>query len=114
MNIINFIKKITTWERMRYAFYGLIISFFVLLIFGLVELFYGSKILSFANVLEILKIIIWPLTVIFISLFFQRILAYFFFSLQEFNFFGNRGKLDNPKEKRMRRIKLPKKGFLIW
>ncbi|MEK7104391.1 MAG: hypothetical protein AAB842_03265 [Patescibacteria group bacterium] len=96
MKIINFIKKITTWERMRHAFYGLIMSSFVLLIIGLVELFYGLKILSFANILEILKIIIWPLTVIFISLFFQKILAYLFFSLEEFNFFGNKGELKKP------------------
>ncbi|MFH0740077.1 MAG: hypothetical protein V1819_03060 [bacterium] len=96
--IIDFIKKIITWERMRHALYGQIIIGIFIIIFGFIEIFYGLKILSFANVLDILKIIMWPITVIFISLFFRKVLSYFFFSLEEFNFFGNRGKLNNPKE----------------
>lgn len=38
---------------------------------------------------------IWPSIVLISLLFFKKVFTYFFFSLEEFNFFGTKGKLKN-------------------
>lgn len=45
--------------------------------------------------LELLKIVVWPLTVIFSICFFRKTFTYLVLSLEEFNFFGTRGRLKN-------------------
>lgn len=50
---------------------------------------------SFHDYLEFLKIIVWPFTALTILFFFREVVTYLFFSMNEFNFFGAKGKLRN-------------------
>lgn len=42
---------------------------------------------------ELLKILIWPLTLLIGLFFFRKVVTYMFFSMDEFNFFGAKGTL---------------------
>lgn len=48
---------------------------------------------NLTSLLAILSVVLWPLVVLAALLFFRRVLTFLFFSLEEFNFFGARGKL---------------------
>lgn len=47
---------------------------------------------------ELLKIFIWPVTVLIGLFFFRKVVTYMFFSMDEFSFFGIKGELKNVQE----------------
>lgn len=82
------IKNLLEW---LYPFFGfLIIIFFVKSIF--------LKDVNFNEFIELLKILIWPFTVLLILFFFKKVFTYLLFSMDEFNFFGAKGSLKNVNE----------------
>lgn len=50
---------------------------------------------DFDKYFELVKIIIWPSTILISLFFFRKVVTYLFFSMDEFNFFGARGSLKN-------------------
>jgi len=54
--------------------------------------------ISYEQFLNILKILIWPTVVLLALIFFKKVFTYLFFSMEEFNFFGNKGILKNVQE----------------
>src|SRR5581483_797476 len=64
------------------------------LVFGVVVIFVYKK-LGFENFLKLVQVLVWPLILIMGMFFFRKVFTYLFFSMDEFNFFGNKGKLKN-------------------
>lgn len=62
--------------------------------------------LTFDRLIEILKIIIWPIIVLSALLFFRKVFTYLFFSMEEFNFFGTKGKLKDIREVIEEKVKI--------
>ncbi len=62
-----------------------------------------------ARLLRLVNALDWPVTVLILAFFFQRVLTYLFFSLDSFNFFGASGTLrpieDVIEEQTARRIR---------
>jgi hypothetical protein len=54
--------------------------------------------LTFDHLIILINSLIWPTIVLVALLFFKKVFTYFFFSLEEFNFFGTRGTLKNVEE----------------
>ncbi len=73
------------------------ISIFTILIGTLFIFFYQNHI-TYENFTGIIQILIWPTVVFFAILFFRRVFTYLFFSMEEFNFFGTKGKLKDIRE----------------
>lgn len=48
-----------------------------------------------SDLIELVKVLVWPFTVLTILYFFRKVVAYLFFSMNEFNFFGINGSLKN-------------------
>lgn len=82
-NIFSEIKNLFTWLNPFFIF--LIILFFVKLFF--------LKNMNFNEFTELLKVLIWPFTVLMILFFFKKVVTFLFFSMNEFNFFGLKGNL---------------------
>lgn len=59
--------------------------------------------------IQLLKVLIWPIIILFIALkykkFFKKLFAYMSFSLREFGFFGNKGKLYDVKKLIRKKVK---------
>jgi len=51
--------------------------------------------ISFNAYLEFLKILVWPISTLIILFFFKKVIAYLFFSIDGFNFFGAKGQIKN-------------------
>ncbi len=51
--------------------------------------------ISFNDYLEFLKILVWPISALIILFFFKKVIAYLFFSIDGFNFFGAKGEFKN-------------------
>lgn len=51
--------------------------------------------ISFNDYLEFLKILVWPISALIILFFFKKVIAYLFFSIDGFNFFGAKGEIKN-------------------
>lgn len=66
-------------------------AFFVMMIIKKINL-------SFEQYLNILQVLIWPIIVIISLFFFKKVFTYLFFSMEEFNFFGTKGRLKDIKE----------------
>lgn len=49
------------------------------------------------DVFEQLGVVVWPVVVLIVALFFKKVFTYLFFSMEEFNFFGARGQLIDVK-----------------
>lgn len=79
---------------------------------------------DFDKYLELLKILVWPVTLLLALFFFRKVVTYLFFSMNEFNFFGSKGVLksvtdvidervetrfENEKEERKRAKELKEK-----
>jgi len=47
------------------------------------------------QLISLIEILIWPLIIFSAFIFFRKVFTYLFFSMEEFNFFGNRGGLKN-------------------
>jgi len=54
--------------------------------------------LNFKDYLEFIKILIWPFTALVILFFFNKVITYLVFSINEFNFFGAKGELKNVQD----------------
>jgi septal ring factor EnvC (AmiA/AmiB activator) len=70
----------------------------VVAIFGLWVVWESKVNIVGINFLDLLKIIIWPLTIFVIAFYFRKVVTYLFFSMEEFNFFGAKGKLRSVHE----------------
>lgn len=66
--------------------------------FGIILVFIYTGILTYERFIEITKIIIWPTIVLASLLFFRKVFTYLFFSMEEFNFFGVKGRLKDIRE----------------
>lgn len=51
--------------------------------------------ITFNDYLEFLKILVWPVSALIILFFFKKVIAYLFFSMDGFNFFGAKGEIKN-------------------
>lgn len=54
--------------------------------------------LNFDQLISLIRVLIWPSIVLSALIFFRKVFTFFFFSLEEFNFFGTRGTLKNVKD----------------
>lgn len=84
----NFIEKLT--NSLPY--------FILLLLLSILLIFFISKTPDFQQFILILQTLIWPVVVLIGLLFFKKVFTYLLFSLEEFNFFGNKGKLKDVRE----------------
>ncbi len=50
------------------------------------------------NFIKILYIVVWPLVILVISILFRKVFTYLFFQIDEFSFFGTKGKLKGVRE----------------
>ena len=50
---------------------------------------------SLSTIVEMIKILIWPITTLIALFYFRKVVTYLFFSMDEFNFFGAKGTLKN-------------------
>lgn len=66
--------------------------FIFLLVIILVWYFFGG---TPDRYVELIRILIWPVTVLVGLFFFKKVFTYMFFSMDEFNFFGVKGDLKN-------------------
>jgi hypothetical protein len=60
--------------------------------------FFYKKGIQYDQLLNLLEILIWPIIVLSGLIFFRKVFTYLFLSMEEFNFFGNKGKLRNAQE----------------
>lgn len=79
----KYLRNITLW----------LTPFFIFCIFIYIAVYSLKGNLSAYT--ELLKILIWPVTVLIGLFFFRKVVTYMFFSMNEFNFFGVKGKLKN-------------------
>ena len=76
-----------------------LVPYFILIVLlGTLLIFFYKNNITYENFSGIIKILIWPTIVFFAVLFFRRVFTYLFFSMEEFNFFGAKGKLKDIKE----------------
>lgn len=65
---------------------------YIVVVYYIIRRIYGFDLNTFT---EILKITVWPATILIALFFFRKVVTYMFFSMNEFNFFGARGELVN-------------------
>lgn len=82
-NFFNSLKNTLIW----------IFPLVIFLVF--MALLYFFLDMSWKEFVELLKLFIWPVTILIILFFFRKIFTYLFFSIEEFNFFGAKGRLKN-------------------
>jgi hypothetical protein len=82
--IANLLRIFTVWV-LPFLVY-IIIAYYV------VRRIYGFDLSTFT---DILKITVWPVTVLISLFFFRKVVTYMFFSMNEYNFFGAKGELTN-------------------
>lgn len=68
------------------------------LFFGITALFIYLFKIQRSDALEIMRIFIWPISILTALYFFRRVFTYMFLSLEEFNFFGTKGRLKPVEE----------------
>ena len=67
---------------------------FVILFLVIIKLIFSTKI-SFDDFINLTEVIIWPMVIFASFLFFRKVFSYLFLSMEEYNFFGNRGAFKN-------------------
>lgn len=67
---------------------------FAILFLVIIKLIFSTKI-SFDDFINLIEVIIWPMVIFASFLFFRKVFSYLFLSMEEYNFFGNRGALKN-------------------
>ena len=67
---------------------------FLLLVAGTIFLLKAD----FGKYIELTRVLIWPVTILLALFFFRKVFTYLFFSMDEFNFFGAKGELDDITE----------------
>lgn len=76
-----------------------ILPYLILLILvGYILIFFYKNNLTYTEYIKTLEILIWPTVILITLLFFRKVFTYLFFSMEEFNFFGNKGRLKNIEE----------------
>ena len=63
-----------------------------------IVLFINQHGIIYDQLIGLIGVLIWPAIVLSALIFFRKIFTYLFFSMEEFNFFGNRGVLKNIQE----------------
>ncbi len=53
---------------------------------------------SYYELVGLIEVLIWPAIILSALIFFRKVFTYMFFSMEEFNFFGNKGRLKNIQE----------------
>jgi len=76
------------------------------IIFFAVIIFINKHGLLYDQLLGLIGILIWPTIVLSALIFFRKVFTYLFFSMEEFNFFGNKGSLKNIQEVIEERVKI--------
>jgi len=75
------------------------LPYFILLILGVLFLTIILKNeLNYEQYVALLDILVWPIIIFATFLFFRKVLFYLFFSIEEFNFFGAKGRLRSVTE----------------
>ena len=82
-NFLNSVKNMIVWTFPLVAF-----LVFVALLYFLLQM-------SWEEFIQLLKVLIWPVTILIILFCFRKIFTYLCFSMEEFNLFGTKGKLRN-------------------
>jgi hypothetical protein len=77
------------------SFFSLLPFFILTLLSGLILIVFFRSNLTFEQLIELLRVFVWPAIVLISLLFFRKVFTYLFFSIEEFNFFGAKGKLKN-------------------
>jgi len=77
---------------------ALIPIFIFTVLAGTLFIFFYQNHITYEHFSGIIEILIWPTVVFFAILFFRRVFTYLFFSMEEFNFFGTKGKLKDIRE----------------
>ena len=89
-------------EKSKKLFYGVLgfvkLSVYLILTIGILYIIHKLGWISFEDFERILKIVIWPVTVISVLFFFQKVFTFMFFSMDRFNFFGAQGTLKNVEQ----------------
>ncbi|MBI4709082.1 MAG: hypothetical protein HY764_02685 [Candidatus Portnoybacteria bacterium] len=75
-----------------------IIGFATLLLILPLAIHWARQLETYGDFKEILTVLIWPLTILFLLLTFRKVFNYTFLSLRKFNLFGFAGILRNPEE----------------
>lgn len=65
---------------------------------AIVVSFVSKRDFQYNEMIGLIKVLIWPAIVLSALVFFRKVFTYLFFSMEEFNFFGNRGVLKNIQE----------------
>ncbi len=61
---------------------------------------------DFQKYIELLKVLVWPFTLLLALFFFRKVVTYLFFSMNEFNFFGSKGVLKSVADVIEERVEL--------
>jgi hypothetical protein len=72
--------------------------FILALLFGSLLILIFRQKLGYEQFIGIVQTLIWPAIVLIGLLFFRKVFTYLFLSMEEFNFFGTRGKLRDARE----------------
>lgn len=54
--------------------------------------------IDYGQILDLIKVLIWPAVIFSATIFFKKVFTYLFFSMEEFNFFGAKGNLKSITE----------------
>ena len=83
-----------------------ILPHFVLLVLvGVIVSFFVKNDFKYEELLGLIRVFIWPSVVLLAFMFFKKVFTYLFFSMEEFNFFGNKGTLKDVKDVINERVK---------
>lgn len=75
------------------------IPYWILIIFvGSLLIFLYEHGITYEHFTGVVGIIIWPTVVLIAILFFKKVFTYLFLSMEEYNFFGNKGRLKDVRE----------------
>jgi predicted membrane protein len=85
--IKNFIEKISKS-----------LLYFILVVFAGLLIVFLYKNLGYEHFLGFVQVLIWPSIILLALFFFKKVFTYLFFSMEEFNFFGLKGRLKNITE----------------
>lgn len=71
-----------------------LLPYFILVVLaGTIFSFSYKNDMSYDQLIELIKVLTWPLLVLITIFFFRKVFTYLFFSMEEFNFFGTKGGL---------------------
>lgn len=92
-NFFNSLKNVVIWIFPLAAFLA-----FTALLYFLLHM-------SWEEFIELLRVLMWPVTILIVLFFFRKIFTYLFLSMEEFNFFGLKGRLKNVQDMIQERVR---------